>query len=201
MIDGKDKAIDVQLEIFEKILLQNEKIIQVLKILEDYSKEKDNFKNYYLAAGGVNQTVFNYYHGYDFDYGIKDFDIVYYDDDESYETEDVVIKELSKRLEKIGVDVDIKNQSRVYIWYNEKYGTNREKYTSVEDAISSWGSTVTCVGVRLENGKLTVCCPYGLNDIFSMTIRPVKKDFSKELYLERAMRWKNKWEKLNIIEW
>ena len=96
---------------------------------------------------------------------------------------------------------DIKNQGRVYIWYNGKYGTNRDKYTSVEDAISSWGATVTCVGVRLENNELKVYCPYGLNDIFSMIIRPVKKDFEKESYVKRANKWKEKWEKLKIVKW
>ena len=40
-----------------------------------------DFKNWYVGAGGVNQTVFNYYHGYECDYGIKDYDIVYFDED------------------------------------------------------------------------------------------------------------------------
>ena len=201
MLEGVNKSIDVQLEILEKILMQNEKLVLVLKILEEYAKETPDFKNYYLGAGGVNQTVFNYYHGYDLNYGIKDFDIVYFDSDETYEKEDVIIHELMDRLKNIDVEVDIKNQSRVYIWYKEKYGVERVPYSSVEDSIASFGATITCVGVRFENGKLKVCCPYGLNDIFSMTIRPVKKEFTKEQYDERAKRWKEKWEKLVIKEW
>ena len=201
MLEGHNKTIDIQLDILEKILRKNEILIKILNVLEDYSKENPIFKNYYVGAGGVNQTVFNYYHGNDLNYGIKDYDIVYYDDDESYDAEDVVIRELNDRLKDIDVEVDIKNQARVHIWYNEKYGANRKKYTCVEDAIASWGATVTCVGVRLENGKLKVYCPYGLNDIFSMTIRPVKRDFEKEHFVERANRWKAKWEKLIIIEW
>lgn len=201
MLQGVNRPIDEQLEVFEKILLQNEKIVLVLEILEKYAKDNLDFKNYYLGAGGVNQTIFNYYHGYDLNYGIKDFDVVYFDPDESYEKEDLVIRELSQRLKNVGMEIDIKNQSRVYIWYNEKYGTKRLPYKSVEDSISSWGATVTCVGVRFENGKLKVYCPYGLNDIFSMTIRPVKKDFTKEQYDARAKRWKNKWEKLVIKKW
>jgi len=51
-------------------------------------------KNYYLAAGAVNQTVFNYYHDFPLDQGIKDFDIVYFDPDVSYEKEDEWIKKL-----------------------------------------------------------------------------------------------------------
>ena len=201
MLEGVNKSIDVQINILKEILFQNEKLLEILKVLEKYALENPAFKNYYLAAGGVNQTVFNYYHNYDLNYSIKDFDIVYFDNDESYEAEDKIIKDLSKRLSKIDALFDIKNQARVYIWYNEKYGTNRKKYLNVEDAIASWGSTVTCVGIRLLNGEFQVCCPYGLNDIFSMTIRPVKRDFTKEHFEEKANRWKKTWEKLNIIDW
>lgn len=201
MLDGVNKSIDIQLEVLEKILMKNDKLVNVLRVLEEYAKENPKFKDYYLGAGGINQTIFNYYHGYNLNYGIKDFDIVYYDNDESYEAEDAIINDLNKRLKDVDVEVDIKNQARVYIWYNEKYGTNREKYTCVEDAIASWGATVTCIGVRFENGKLKVHCPYGLNDIFSMTIRPVKKEFEKDNYEARANKWKEKWERLTIIEW
>ena len=201
MLEGKDKTIDEQVDILNKILMKNEKLVSVLKILEKYAQENPDFKNYYLGAGGVNQTIFNYYHGYDLNYGIKDFDIVYFDSDESYEKEDVIIHDLLERLKDVDVCVDVKNQARVYIWYKEKYGVERVPYSGVEDAISSWGATITCIGVRLEKGKLKVCCPYGLNDIFSMIVRPVKKEFSKEQYDERAKRWKDKWEKLSIKEW
>ena len=201
MLDGSNKSIDVQIEILKEILYKNEKLVETLKVLEEYAQKNPKFRNYYVGAGGVNQTVFNYYHGYDINYGIKDFDIVYYDSDESYEAEDIIIKDLESRLSHIDTSFDIKNQGRVYIWYNEKYGTNRDKYKSVEDAISSWGATVTCVGVRLENNELKVYCPYGLNDIFSMIIRPVKKDFEKESYVKRANKWKEKWEKLKIVKW
>ena len=201
MLDGLNKSIDVQLDVFEKIISNNKKLMKILDVLEKYALENPNFKNWYVGAGGVNQTVFNYYHGYEGDYGIKDYDIVYFDEDTSYEAEDVIIKDLEKRLKDIDIVSDIKNQARVHIWYNPKYGTNREPYTSCEDAVSSWGSTVTCIGIRKENGQLVVYCPYGLNDLFSLTIRPVKRYFDKESYVERCKRWKAKWDKLNIVEW
>ena len=72
---------------------------------------------------------------------------------------------------------------------------------SSEDAISSWGSTVTCIACRLEEGKFKIYCPYGLDDLFNLVIRPVKRYFVKEQYEERAARWKNKWDKLTIVEW
>ena len=201
MIEGKNKSLDEQLIVLEKILKKNDKLMSILKVLETYSLENPSFSNWYVGAGGVNQTVFNYYHGFEIDYGIKDYDIVYFDSDTSYEAEDKIIKDLEKRLSSLGVVCDIKNEARVHIWYNPKYGTNREPYTSSEDAISSWGSTVTCIACRFEDGRFKIYCPYGLDDLFNLVIRPVKRYFVKEQYEERAARWKNKWDKLTIVEW
>lgn len=104
-------------------------------------------------------------------------------------------------MKKLHINTDIKNQARVYIWYYKKYGIKKKPYTSVEDAISSWGATITCIGVRLSNNKLVIHAPYGLNDIFKMIIRPVKREFTKKDYDEKATKWMKKWPKLTKIEW
>ena len=53
-----------------------------------------------------------------------------------------------------------------------------------------------------ENDNIKVYAPYGLSDIFSRTIRPIKhKDNSKELYDKKVASWQKRFEKLNIIEW
>lgn len=201
ILDGKNKTTCEQLEILEFILRKNINLMTILKILEEYEKENSKFKNWYVGAGGVNQTVFNYYHGKEIDYGIKDYDIVYFDSDTSYESEDVIIKDLEERLKDLNVSCDIKNQARVHIWYNPKYGVDRDAYVDVYDAISSWGSTVTCIACKLVDGKFEFYYPYGLDDLFNLTIRPVKRYFSKEQYEKKSNSWKERWENLNIIEW
>lgn len=195
-MDGFNVNINEQLEILDKILRNNTKLMKILDILEN-----DGIDNYYVGAGCINQTVFNYFHGNVIDYGINDYDIVYYDNDTSYESEDAVIKRLENKFNKLDVNVDIKNQARVYIWYYEKYGIKKEPCVSVEDAISKWVATITCVGVRLEKEKLVVYAPYGLNDIFGMIIRPVKQDCSKDIYNDKALKWMKKWPLLKKIEW
>lgn len=193
---GYRKCLTEQIVILEKILMKNKDLVSILKVLESIGID-----NCYVGAGSINQTVFNYYHDYSYNYGIKDYDIVYFDEDLSYEKEDKVIKKIKDKLGILSDMVDIKNEARVHLWYNEKYQTKREPYSSVEDAIASWGATITCVGVRMENDKLEVYAPYGLEDIFGMIIRPVKKDFSKEMYDERTIRWQKKWPMLKKIEW
>lgn len=198
---GFNCNIQEQLVLFEEIIRKNNRLMEVLNVLENYSKSNPNFKNYYVGAGSVNQTVFNYLSNNELDYGIKDFDIVYYDSDLSYEAEDKIIKDLELLFKDKQILFDIKNEARVHIWYNEKYEDKREPYTSCEDAISKWGATVTCIGIRLEDNKLITFCPYGLNDLFSMTIRPVKTYFTKKQYEERANRWLKKWPNLKVISW
>lgn len=174
--------------------------MKILNELENYSNENKNFHDYYLAAGCINQTVFNYYHNYDLDSQIKDYDIVYFDTDTTYEAEDKIIKDIEKKLNKLNKSFDIKNQKRVPIWYKEKYGIERRQYSSCEDAISSWGATITCIGVRKEKNKLIVACPYGLNDIFEMKIRPITVQFDRKIYQEKCNRWKKCWPKLELID-
>lgn len=194
MINGLDKDLLSQIEVLEKILLSNSTLKEVLVRLS-----QTDLKNYYVAAGCINQTIFNYYHGYPLMNGIDDFDIVYFDSDVSYEKEDSIIKEINNLVNDLNIKCDVKNEARVHLWYGEKYGKHIEPYTSLEDAIDSWGTSVTCLGVRLENNKLIIYAPYGLNDLFSMTIRPVKRQYTEEQYIIKTNKWKKKWPKLNVL--
>lgn len=194
--NGTNLSIDQQVEVLKDILMQNEKLRKVLITLS-HSK----LKNYYVAAGCINQTVFNYYHDYPLDYGIEDFDIVYFDHDVSYEKEDSIIQYIQSLLPDLDISFDIKNEARVHLWYEEKYGMPIQPYTNLEDAISCWGTSVTCIGVRLEEDQLIVCAPYGFHDLFRMIIRPIKKQFTKESYQLKTAKWKKKWPLLTIMPW
>ena len=196
-LDGRNQEISEQINILKNILFLNQDFKKILEILQ-----KSGLKNYYVAAGSINQTVFNYYNDLDLDYGVNDIDIVYFDEDVSYEAEDIIIKKILESLKNIKREFDIKNQARVHLWYKDKFGSERSPYTSVEHAIETWGSTVTCVGVRLENDQFIVCAPYGLNDIFNQVIRPVKGGyFNEEGYNAKSNKWKSKWPSLTIIPW
>ena len=192
----KSKNLNEQLKDLEEILYRNKTLKEILKRLE-----KSNLKKYYVGAGCINQTVFNYLHGFKIDANINDYDIVYYDEDTSYEKENIVIKYVKEILKDLEVDIDIKNEARVHLWYNKKYNANILPYTSLEDAISRWGTTITCIGVRLENNNLIVDAPYGLNDLFNMIIRPVKIDFKEEDYIRKVNKWKKNWPKLKKLPW
>ena len=185
----------------EEILNKNKTLMEMLIRLEQYQKENNDFKDYYIGAGAINQTVFNYFHKYPIDQNISDYDIVYYDKDTSYEKEDKIIKELETILKDLNVKTDIKNECRVPIWMKENYNREIKPYESVEDAISKWGTTITCIGVRLEENNFKIYSPYGLEDLFSLKIRPVKKGFTRKDYEKKAKKWKEKWPRLTIVSW
>ena len=193
---GVDKPLLEQLKILETILLKNEKLKELLETLANTDLE-----NYYVAAGCINQTVFNYYHDYSLMNKIKDFDIVYFDSDTSYDKEDATIKKINNLVKDLNIICDIKNEARVHIWYSSRYGKKIRPYKSIEDAISCWGTSITCIGVRIKNGHLEVFAPYGLNDLFAMIIRPIKKQFSEEQYKMKTERWKKNWDKLIVLPW
>lgn len=74
MKNGIDKPLNYQLKLLEEILMKNKTLKTILEKLETLEME-----NYYVAAGAINQTVFNYLHGYDIEREINDYDIVYFD--------------------------------------------------------------------------------------------------------------------------
>ncbi len=157
--------------------------------------------NWYLGAGSIAQTVWNLLHDYSPEKNIKDIDIAYYDPDLSYEGEDKHIRAVRTLLDDIPIELDVKNQARVHLWFKDRFGYEIEPLRSVEEAITTWPTTSTCVGVRIRNGKFLVYAPYGLDDLFNMIVRPNKKQITEEIYLNKVNRWKECWPQLTIIDW
>lgn len=186
-----------QTEQLKKILKQNSKIQKILErapLLQ--------MPNWYLAAGCISQTVWNALHGFDSEYGIKDYDLVYYDaSDISYDGEDNYVRKSKEIFGSLSESVEIKNEARVHLWFEERYGFKIDPYKSVEDAISSWSTTATCIGVRYTDNRFEVFAPYGLDSIFEMTVRPIKRLFTKEMYENKVNRWMKLWPKLKVIPW
>ena len=128
-----------------------------------------------VFSGAVYQPVLNHLTGRDPDYGIKDYDLGYFDaSDTSYEAEDVVIRQVAAIFESPFQEmVEVRNQARVHLWFEQKFGEPYEPLTSSAQALSRFTSTVFAVGVRLEDDdRLTVHAPFGLEDLFAMHLRP-----------------------------
>ena len=57
---------------------------------------------------------------------------------------------------------------------------------------------VTAIGVRSVKGQYKVYAPYGLEDLFSMTVRPNRSIISEEHYNKKMQKWKGQWPMLKV---
>ncbi|MGH9094995.1 MAG: nucleotidyltransferase family protein [Acidimicrobiales bacterium] len=156
---------------------------------------------WYFGAGGIAQTVWNLRHGLEAAAGIKDYDLVYFDSDLSAEAEQQIEDDLTSRLSDFGVVLDVNNEARVHLWDAERFGRRLDPYVSTEDAISTWPTTASCVGVRQEKDAFVVCAPFGLADLFAMVARPNKAIVTREVFEEKTARWRARWPRLRVIPW
>jgi hypothetical protein len=127
-----------------------------------------------IFSGAVYQRVLNQLTGRDLDYGIKDYDLGYFDPDTSYEAEDTVIRRVAAAFEPPLRDlVEVRNQARVHLWFEGKFGEPYTPLTRTADALDRFTSATFSVGVRLEtDDRLTVVAPFGLEDLFALRLRP-----------------------------
>lgn len=194
----KYKCITEQNEEFISIIKQNKELMLILDYIDFL-----NLPNSYIAAGSVFQTIWNYYDNKPLNYNIKDIDIIYYDSNNlSKEDEKKLESNISQYFKDMNYEFDVHNEARMHLWKKENENRNIDQYKNSEDAIDQWIATVHAIGITKKNNKIEVYAPYGLSDIFSKTIRPIKhKANSKELYNKKATAWKNRFDNLNIIEW
>lgn len=187
--------------IYEKQLIDIIKSSPMLVEVFERS-QRLNLNEYYIGAGCIVQTVWNYLIGKPLEYGIDDIDIIYFDRDLTYEKEDRIIKITKELYSKIPIKVDIKNQARVHLWYKDKFGIDLKPYLSLEEAIDSWPTTATSLGVRLDrNEEWIIYSPYGLEDLFQLTVRANKRLITEDIYRTKHDKWIRKWPELNIIPW
>ncbi|TDF93788.1 nucleotidyltransferase family protein [Paenibacillus piri] len=161
-----------------------------------------NIDHYYIGAGCIAQTVWNHCSGFSSTNGINDIDFVYFDSDLSYDKECEVINHVNQSLGDLPIRIDIKNQARVHLWYEQHFGYPIRPYASLEDAINTWPTTASAIGLRKDaNGQWNVYAPYGLNDLFGLIVRANKVQITKEIYEKKVHRWQTNWPALNIIPW
>ena len=179
---------------FLRILKKNS---ELMSILDEVSVL--NLPNYYLAAGSVFQTVWNYSDGDNLMTGIHDIDIVYFDKEISADSSAKNDKKLEQVLsEKFSYQFDIHNEAYMHLWHNG----NKVPYKNTENAIERWIATVHAVGITGNSRNIDIFAPYGLEDIFTKTIRPIYHvDNNRILYENKVARWQERFSNLKIIEW
>jgi uncharacterized protein len=128
-----------------------------------------------VFSGAIYQPVLNHLTGRASDYGIKDYDLGYFDaSDISYEAEDVVIRQVAAAFEPpLSEMVEVRNQARVHLWFEGKFGEPYAPLGSIAEALTRFVSPLFAVGARMDaGGELEVHAPFGLDDLFALKLRP-----------------------------
>ncbi|HUO90542.1 MAG TPA: nucleotidyltransferase family protein [Rhizomicrobium sp.] len=156
----------------------------------------------WLVSGAIFQTVWNKITGRPPTYGIKDYDIFYFDADPSWEAEDAVIKRADALFSDLGVEVEVRNQGRVHLWYQEKFGAPYPPLLKSTDGIDRFLCDCAMVGMRHARANTYgVYAPRGHTDIAKLIVRPNRMpNFHPDRYREKAARWKELWPEITIIE-
>jgi uncharacterized protein len=193
--------LDAQLTALRSVLSANRTLLAVLDGAEALAAP-----GWYLAAGCVVQTIWNVMTGRPPEHGIKDYDLIYYDDsDLSWEAEDAVIRKGAGLFDGLpgAPEVEIRNQARVHLWYEAKFGLPALDLRSTEDGIDSFGATTCCIGIRQDAGGWRVYAPHGLSDAFNLVLRPNPnpKQWIPHVYAAKAERWKELWPELTVLPW
>jgi uncharacterized protein len=152
----------------------------------------------FLTAGCLYQTVWNLRSGRPAQADIKDYDIFYFDgSDLSWDAENAVIEQLAALLRDLQVSIDVKNQARVHLWYEQRFGGNCPRLRSTKDGIDRFLISGTCLGIDVATGELYG--PNGVQDAWNgiLTVNPTNA--RPDRFLSKAEELLTRWPWLRIV--
>jgi len=190
--------IDEQLEHFQAALSSNRTLTEVLARAADMG-----LWGWYLVAGCLYQTIWNVVTSQPPETGILDYDLGYFDaSDLSWQAEDAVIQTGNKIFAGLPVPVQIRNQARVHLWYEKRFGVPCPPHESTEAAIDTFEATTACLGIRIQNdGRWRIYAPHGFADAFNLVVRPNPVLAPRQVYEAKTARWRRQWPSLTVLPW
>jgi hypothetical protein len=182
----------------ERILRGDVHIMRLLVAARDL-----DLPQHRLVAGCIYQTVWNVLTGRQPGTGIHDYDLIYFDDgDLAEESEAALETRVRRQLADLPAPVEVRNQARVHLWFEDHFGIAYPALACADQAITRYASAAQAVGVKLTaSGGLDVFAPFGLSDIFGVTLRPNYALPNKATHERKALRAKAIWPELTIVPW
>lgn len=143
----------------------------------------------YIGAGAVRDVVWDRMSYIEVHDGVKDIDVVYYDE---RRTDGELDAELQRGLVQRRAEVqwDVTNQAGVHLWFKDVFGYNVAPFACLEEAVASWPEYASAVAVRLENNMFDVIAPHGLDDLLEMRVRRNPIRVTEDQYRRRIDRKK-----------
>ena len=184
-------------EEFLAAVAQNPMVGEVLRRAEALG-----LPDWYLAAGCLFQTVWNVLDGHPPERGIADYDLIYFDPrDLSWDAEDAVIAECAEAFAELPIVVEVRNQARVHLWYEEHFGTPAPPLRSSAEAVDRYAARACQVAIRTTDGRYDVYAPNGFEDLFGFVLRPNPIVAPQHVFESKAARWAALWPRLTVLPW
>jgi uncharacterized protein len=158
-------------------------------------------EDWWLTAGCIAQSVWNSLYGRPPGHGILDYDIFYFDPDTSWAAEDRVIAKAAALFAGLPVTVQIRNQARVPLWYEGKFGVPFPPVAKASDGIDRFPCGTVAIGVRRNASGFAIHSPFGLDPLLRGELIPNTSLQIPEIYAAKTARWMQVWPELTAVPW
>jgi hypothetical protein len=190
------RPFDVQRDALEAMVRDEPVLMAVLEGIRDLPEGL-------LVAGALYNLVWNCLTGRPALNGVSDIDVFYFDaTDLSYEAEDAVILRLAERFAHLPLPVQVRNQARVHLWFEQKFGAPFSPLGSAAEMLGRYASKTHAVAARLEDdGSMHIIAPFGLDPIFSFRVEPNHVLPNRPAHDKKGVRAKSVWPEVTVIPW
>ncbi len=153
----------------------------------------------WIAAGFVRNPVWDVLHGrVPVPGALADVDVVFFDPAETgREREHEIERMLAAMVPTIPWSV--RNQARMHLRNNDP------PYGNTSAALTCWLETATAVGARLSGQRVDLLCPFGVEDLVGLILRPTTRTSGAPAKLEqyrqrvREKGWMTRWPRLRVV--
>ncbi len=154
----------------------------------------------WLTGGCLFQTIWNLQTGWPADRAIKDYDLFYFDRDRSAAAEQAHRQAAASMFADLNVSLDIRNQARVPLWYEAKFGQPCPDFHDTRDGIRNFLFTCSCIALRRNGaGATELFAPHGFDDLYQGRLRPNPlADHRDDLFTAKAKSYRARWPHLRL---
>lgn len=151
----------------------------------------------WLVAGCLFGAVWNALSGRPRTEHIRDYDIFYFDSDTSYEAEDAVIRRGASLFGDLGVEIEIRNQARVPLWFEERFGAPYPPIAHSVTGIDRFVVSGTCCGIAADG---RVHATYGFDDMFAGILRRNPLNPTPHMFPSKCASYRERWPWLTMVD-
>ena len=181
----------------EAIILAEPTLVRLLTTIRDLE-----LPDAWLVSGAIYNCVWNSLTERPALHGVNDIDVIYFDPDLSWEAEDRIIKTLDEALGTMPVPVQARNQARVHLWFEQKFGFPFAPLASARESLLRYASKTHAVAARLErDDTMTIDAPFGLEDLFAFRVTPNPVADNRQTHEIKGARIKSVWPEVTIVPW